>query len=139
MNNSMFFKQNAEPISDGKFVVSKRFKDAGNNPIEWIFRSIPSELCEEIRRNCTKRVLNKNIYTYMVDNDKFVRKLAAACTVFPDLKNSELQNSYGVVSDDALLKAMLIPGEYFNYVAEIQKIMGFEIDQTDAIDEIKNS
>lgn len=65
-------------------------------------------------------------------------KLAAACTVFPNLNNAELQSNYGVMGADSLLKAMLLPGEYANYLAKVQEVNGFDIDFDEMVEEAKN-
>ena len=39
---------------------------------------------------------------------------------------------------DALLKAMLTPGEYANYLNKVQEICGFDITLQDEVDEAKN-
>ena len=39
---------------------------------------------------------------------------------------------------DALLQAMLTPGEYANYLTKVQEICGFDITLQDEVDEAKN-
>ena len=62
---------------------------------------------------------------------------AAKCTVFPDLNNAELQDSWGVTKPEELLGAMLIGGEFDDYVTEVFRINGFKAEQ-DLVDEAKN-
>ena len=40
---------------------------------------------------------------------------------------------------DILLKTMLTPGEYADYLTKIQEINGFEVSFEEAVDEAKNS
>ena len=61
-----------------------------------------------------------------------------ACTVVPDLNNKELQDSYKVMGADALLKTMLTPGEYADYVQKVQEVCGFDTSLQDEVDEAKN-
>ena len=61
-----------------------------------------------------------------------------ACTVFPNLNDAGLQDSYKVMGAEALLKAMLTPGEYADYLNKVQEICGFDITLQDEVDEAKN-
>ena len=51
--------------------------------------------------------------------------MAAGCTVFPNLNDKSLQDSYGVMGAEALLKAMLTSGESANYFQKAQEVCGF--------------
>ena len=64
--------------------------------------------------------------------------LAATCTVYPDLNNLDLQDSYGVMGAEELLKVMLLPGEYANYLGKVQEICGFDKNMNDLVEEAKN-
>ena len=59
----------------------------------------------------------KNQYTSELDSNRYVRLLCTNSVVFPNLKDAELQDSYGVSTPDDLLVAMLTAGE-FNILAE---------------------
>lgn len=123
------------------YVASKRFVDSENKPILWEIKAIPYIEDEEIRNSCTKKAQTPNkagVYVPEVNFDKYVGKLAAACTVYPDLLNAELQDSYHVTKDDDLLKAMLTPGEYMQYIAKVQEINGFGSNINDLVEEAKN-
>ena len=80
----------------------------------------------------------KGQYIPEMDANIYMGKLAAACTTFPNLNDKELQDSYHVMSADALLKAMLIPGEYANYLNKVQEVNGFDITMDELVDEAKN-
>lgn len=140
-NLSAFLVQNVEKTENIKYVVSKRFLDEDQKPIEWEVRCVTSSEDEELRRNCTKRVRvpgKKNQFTNETDYNLYLGKLAAACTVYPNLNNAELQSNYGVMGADSLLKAMLLPGEYANYLAKVQEVNGFDIDFDEMVEEAKN-
>jgi hypothetical protein len=136
-----FLKQNALPVENTKYPVSKRFLDKDGKPIEWEIKCITPEEDEVLRKSCTKRVPvpggRKGQYTLETDYNVYLGKLAAECTVFPNLKSAELQDSYGVMGDDALLKKMLTPGEYADYLLKVQEVNGFQTLQED-VDEAKN-
>lgn len=141
MNLSGFLAQNALPVENIKFVVSKRFLDEKGNPYEWEIRALSEAENESLRRACATRVPipgKKNLYQKDTDYDKYLGKLAAACTVFPDLNSEEMQNSYGVMGAENLLKAMLTNGEYEAYLEKVQEVCGFGVSMQDQVDEAKN-
>jgi len=131
---------NAEKVKNVKFAASGRFTGK-DGPILWEIRCISSAEDEELRKVCTKRVPSprgKGTYTNETDINLYLGKLAAMATVFPDLTSSDLQDSYGVMGDDALLKAMLTPGEYAEYLAKVQEVCGFDRAFPELVDEAKN-
>ena len=140
-NLSAFLAQNAIKVENVKHVVSKRFLDENGEPIPWEICCITSTEDEALRKACTKRVPipgKRNQYTQETDYNLYLGKLAAKCTAFPNLNDAELQNSYGVMGADALLKTMLTPGEYADYLMKIQEVNGFEVSFEEAVDEAKN-
>lgn len=140
-NLSAFLSQNAVKEENIKYATSKRFLDVAKNPVEWEIKAITSDEDEKIRRGCTTKVQapgKRGQFTQETDYNKYVAKLAAACTVFPNLNDKELQDSYGVMGADLLLKAMLKPGEYADYLTKVQAVNGFEQTMEDLVDEAKN-
>lgn len=140
-NLSAFLAQNAIKVDNEKFVASKRFVDEKGKPMEWEITCLTSNEDETLRKNCTKRVPivgKRNQFTTETDYNLYLGKLAAKCTVFPNLNDAELQNSYGVMGDDALLKAMLTPGEYAEYLTKVQEVNGFDSSFDDKVEEAKN-
>lgn len=112
---SCFLAGNVEKRENKKVVVSSRFKDKNNNPVPWEIRAIGAAEDEAIRKACTKRIPvvgKKNQFTQDFDSNGYLTKLAAAAVVFPDLNNAELQNSYGVMGAEQLVKAMLYKDEF---------------------------
>ena len=140
MNNlKSFLAQNKVKVSNIKYVVSNNFIDDNGEPMNWELRALSNTEFEELRKNCTTKRLQKNgMYTLETDNDIFQAKLCATCVVFPDLKNVELQNSYGVMGEEDLLKNMLSPGEYANLGEEIIKLNGFDKNVNNKVEEAKN-
>lgn len=140
-NLSCFLAQNVVPVENVKYVVSKRFLDSEKKPVKWELRCISSDEDEALKKSCTKRVPvpgRKGMHIPETDYTSYVGKLAAACTVFPDLSSAELQDSYHVMGEDALLKKMLTPGEYSEYLAKVQEINGFDISMDELAEEAKN-
>lgn len=137
---SCFLSQNAKKVENIKLVVSKRFVDKGK-PVEWELRALTSEEDEQLRKSCTKRVPvpgKRGQFTQELDSDLYIGKMAASCTVFPNLNDKELQDSYGVLSADVLLKRMLAPGEYAEYLGKVQEVNGYDVDFNDKVEEAKN-
>lgn len=138
---SFFLCQNVKKEEPFKFVASKRFVDDEGMPIEWEICCITSEEDEEIRKSCTRKVQvpgKRNQYTPETDFNAYLGKLAAKCTVYPNLNNAELQKSYGAMGADSLLKTMLKPGEYADYLTKVQEVNGFDITMEELVDEAKN-
>lgn len=137
-----FFAGNAISIENVKYVASKRFIDPETKaPIEWELSAIESAVDEEIRKECTikKPIVGKRgQYTNDLDTDKYIGRVCARCTVYPNLNNAELQKSYGVQGSDALLKKMLNIGEYAEYKAKVMELNGFDTTMEELVDEAKN-
>ena len=141
MDLKSFLKQNAIQNEIVKYVVSDRFLDDKKNPIEWQIRAITSKEDEEIRRTATRKVATsgkRGQFIQEMDANKYVGLLATACTVEPNLNDAALQDSYGVMSADDLLKTMLLPGEYADYLVKVQEVCGFDKSEQNLIDEAKN-
>lgn len=140
-NLSGFLAQNALKVENIKHIVSKRFVGEDGKPIPWEISCITSTEDEALRKACTKRIPvvgKRGQYTQETDYNLYLGKLAAMCTVFPKLDDAELQNSYGVMGGDALLKTMLTPGEYADYLTKIQEVNGFDITFEESVEEAKN-
>jgi len=138
---SCFLSQNAVTVENVKYAASRRFMDKDKKPVEWEVKCITSEQDELIKKECTKRRPipgKKGAYMPETDYDQYVGRLAVACTVFPDLNNKELQDSYQVMGAEALLKKMLTPGEYREYLSKVQEVNGFDIALEDLVEEAKN-
>lgn len=138
---SGFLRQNAVKVENEKTVVSERFLGEDKKPLLWEIACITPAEDEDIRRECLKRVPvpgKKGQYVAEVDADLYMGRLAARCTVFPDLNDKELQDSYGVMGADSLLKAMLTPGEYAGYLNKVQALNGFDVTMDEAVEQAKN-
>ena len=140
-NLNAFLSQNAIINENEKHVVSNRFRGEDGKPVEWEIKPITSKRDEELRKSCTKRVQipgKKNQYMNHIDQEKYIGLIAVESTVYPNLHDAGLQDSYGVMGADELLKAMLLPGEYADFIQLIQSINGFEKTFEDKVDEAKN-
>jgi len=132
-----FFAQNVQAEIVEEFVVSERFKDENGKPIPWKIRALRESENAEIRKAATKRVKVKGQYVPELDHEVYVAKLIAESVVFPNLKDAELQKSYGVLGAEELLRKMLLAGEYSKLAQKVQEINGFE-DVNELAEEVKN-
>ena len=137
---SAFFQENVEQPKNVKVVASKRFKDSKGKPIEWEIKAISSRENEELKKQATKRVPiagRKNQYMPELDAARYQILVCAACTVYPNLNDSELQDSWKVMCAEELLTALLLPGELTEYSQKVLEINGFETED-DLVEEAKN-
>ncbi|MCW2277731.1 phage tail assembly chaperone [Heliophilum fasciatum] len=136
---SAFFAQNVTTDITEDFVVSQRFKDKDGKPVPWTLRTMTEAENEEIRKAATRTVKGKGgIKTPETNVDEYLAKLTVASVVFPNLKDAELQKSYGVIGAEALLRKMLLPGEYAALVEKVQEMNGYDKDMNDLVEEVKN-
>ncbi|WP_336019590.1 phage tail assembly chaperone [Fusobacterium polymorphum] len=139
-NMEVFLKQNAVQKENKKVVVSERFKDEDGKVVEWEIRPLTAQEDQILREANTeiKELKGKKGQLFpQLDSNKYSSMLIAACVVFPDLQNQELQDSYGVKNKPDLLTAMLLPGEFQDLFSEVQKINGFKTLE-DLTEEAKN-
>ena len=136
-----FMAQNKIKRENVKYAASKSFVDKDGKPLLWEIKQIGNKEDEALRKMCTRQVKvpgKPNMYRPETDSALYMGKLAATCTVFPDLKNKELQDSYNVMGDDELLKEMLSPGEYADFCNKVSEVNGFEVDINEKVEEAKN-
>lgn len=139
MSLSAFFRDKAIKPENQKVVVSDRFQEDGK-PIPWEIRAITEDEHAQIKKECTSVNYFKGRQTTKFNNQRYTNKLISACVVFPDLKDAELQRSYGVSSDDALVQAMLISGEHAHLAQTVNEINDFDLDIVEEEkEEVKNS
>jgi len=139
-NLSFFLAGNVEKRANKKVVISDRFKDDKGKPVEWEIRSISADEDEAIRKSVMRRVQipgKKNQFTQDFDGNAYLAKLAAKAVVYPDLNDAALQNSYGVMSAEQLVKAMLYKDEFDALTEQLVEASEAE-DINEAIEEAKN-
>jgi len=140
MSLSAFMAQNAVQTENQKLVVSNRFLDEAGKPIPWEIRALSEEEDAELKRVCTVKTISKGRQITFFDNQRYMNMLVALSVAYPDLKDAELQKSYGVTSDTSLIQKMLIAGEYLNLQQAVNEINGFDAEKAEeAKDEVKNS
>lgn len=139
-NLSAFMSPNVEHVANARFAASPRFKGEDGKPLEWEICCISADEYARVRNSCVKQVPvpgKKGQYTQQMDTFAFQAKICARCTVFPDLTNAELQNSWGAAKPEELLAKMLVGGELEDYATEVFQINGFKTED-ELVDEAKN-
>lgn len=139
---SRFMKANKITKKNERYAPTTSLQDENGKPLEWEFRPLTSKENEAIREACTKEVQvtgKPNLYRPKLNTAQYMQKMIAASTVFPDLYDSELQDSYGVMTPEDLLLAMVdAPGEYNDLAAWVQQFQGFTKGLEELVDEAKN-
>ena len=136
---SAFLRANAATVENVFFPASGRFTGEDGAALQWELRCVSSTEDEEIRRACVRRSAGgRGQSVSETDVSLYLGRLAARCTVFPDLNDRVLQDSYSVMGADTLLRAMLTPGEYAEYLRQVQRICGFDLPFEQLVDEAKN-
>lgn len=132
-----FLKQNKEEKGTVKVAASENFKDENGNIIYWEIRALKTKEADYIRNECTN--INQKGKKIDVDNAKFNRMIAAKCTIFPNLNDKELQDSYDAMSAEQLIVEMLDnDGEYQAYCQKILTISGYNKTDNELVEEAKN-
>lgn len=132
---SAFMKSNKKVKENIKYAATKSLTDENGKPLEWELRPISTKLNDQIRESCTIEVQvtgKPGMYRTKTDSSAYQNKLMAAAVVYPNLNDRELQDSYGVLSAEDLLKEMIDDaGEYTDLMIKIQQISGFTSLQED--------
>lgn len=139
---SAFMKGNKKIRENGKYAPTKSLTDDKGNPLEFEFRPITSKENEELRDSCTYDVQvtgRPEVFRPRLNTKKYLAKMIVSSVVVPDLYDKELQDSYGVMTPEELLFAMIDnPGEYQDLCVWIQKFQGFDKTLEEKVDEAKN-
>ncbi len=139
MSLKSFLRQNAIKPENVKVAISDRFLDEDGKPELWEMQPIDEMYNQRIKDSCMRRSSKKRGIPEM-DTSLYTLRLATASVVYPDLKDAELQASYGAVGEEELLKAMLLPGEIANLYLKVQEVNGFDRDLVEEDkEEAKNS
>lgn len=137
-----FMKENKVVKENEKYAPTVSLRDENGKPLEWEFKHITSRENETIRDTCTTEVQvtgKLNMFRPKVDTAKYIVKMIAASTVFPDLYDKELQDSYGVMTPEELVYALVDDaGEYQDFGLWMQKFQGFTKSFEDKVEEAKN-
>ena len=139
---SKFMKSNKTVKKNGFYAPTRSLCDENGKPLEWEFRHITSKENEDLRDACTIDVPitgKPNMFRQKVKSSLYIQKMVAASVVVPDLYDKDLQDSYGAMTPEELLLAMVDdPGEYNDLASFVQKFQGFNVSFDEKVDEAKN-
>lgn len=141
-NFSRFMKANKVQKKNENYAPTDTLMDDYGNPLGWEFRHISSKENEELRDKCTIdiQVTGKpGLYRPKLNTSQYCSKMIVASTVVPNLYDKELQDSYGVMTPEDLVYAMIDDvGEYQDLTSWLQKFQGFTKTLEEEIEEAKN-
>ena len=139
---SAFMKVNKKVKENEKYAPTDSLVDENGKPLEWEFRPITSKENDALRDACTVEVQvtgKPNLFRPKTNTARYIAKMIVASTVVPDLYDKELQDSYGVMTPEDLLYAMVDNvGEYQDLSVWVQKYQGFTKSFDEKVDEAKN-
>ncbi|MEG2050889.1 MAG: hypothetical protein RR012_01165 [Oscillospiraceae bacterium] len=140
-NFNMFMKDNKIVKKNTTYTATKSLTDKSGNALPWTIKPLTTKENDRIRDDCTIEVPvpgKQGMYRPQIDTSKFMAKLICASVVEPDLHDKDLQDSYGVMTPEALIVEMVDnPGEYSDFASFIQEFNGFT-DFGDKVQEAKN-
>lgn len=132
-----FLKGNKKPREAAVYAASQSFTDDSGEPVLWKIRPISTKENELLRDECISEYGNSG--RYRLDIPKYTAKLLAASVVEPNLYDKELQDSYGVMTPEALIMELLDnPAEYRKFADFVQRFNGFDKSFSDKVSEAKN-
>lgn len=139
---SRFMKQNKIKKENTTFAPTKSLLDENGEPIKFIIKPLTTKENEDIRESCTVDIPvtgKPNIFRPKLNTSKYLAKMLCSCIIEPNLFDKELQDSYGVMTPEDLIREMIDdPGEYQDFVTFIQNFNGFNVSLEDKVDNAKN-
>lgn len=135
-----FYRDAVEVNKTVFYQASKRIKDENGEPAFWELKVLTYDEIKAVLDKRTRTVPNKITGKGEKETDTaqaFI-DLAVKAVVFPNLNDAELQDSWGVVGADALLKAMLTAGELADLIEAVNAAAGYKSELADKIKTVKN-
>lgn len=131
-NITDFLAENVKPAIDKAEIKLERFKSP------FVVKTITQEENDALQKAHKRtRIAKGGRRVTDLDSDAYTDSLMTACILVPDLKNADLQKSYGTQGDEAgTLKAMLTIGEYAELSEKILEINGFD-DEEELVEDVK--
>lgn len=140
-----FLKQNVTVPNQVGYVASNKFKDSEGKLIPWKIKILETKEFNKIMsKNTPTKIIDKNgnnkgKMTEIEQGFAVMETLIERCVVYPNLNDSALQDSWGVIGAVELAQKMLTPGEFTDLASAIQQAHGFDSGtQCDLIEETKN-
>jgi hypothetical protein len=141
-NLDRFLKQNKKIRENTTYLATKSLTDEEGNPLPWTIRPLTTKDNDKLRDECTIEIPVKgkpNVFRPKLDTSKYLAKMIVASVVEPNLNNKDLQDSYGVMTPEDLIKEMIDdPGEYNEFASFIQNFNSFTTTLDEKVEEAKN-
>lgn len=139
---SLFMKKNKVKKENTFYQATKSLLDEKGQALKWEVKALTTKEDEDIRDSCMTEIPvpgKKGAYRQKLNTSEYMTKMAVVSTVFPNLYDAELQDSYGVKTPEELVKELIDnPGEFQEYVLFIQNFNGFDTRMDDKVKEAKN-
>lgn len=139
---SLFLKKNKKVKENLKIAATQSLCDERGKPLLWEVKPLTTREDAAVRDECTIEVQvtgKPGLYRQKLNVNRYLARMAAACVVYPNLNDKELQDSYGVMGAEQLLPELIDnPGEYDMFLQKIQAYQGFDQSFQEKIDEAKN-
>ena len=139
---SAFMKANKNVKENEEFAPTTSLLGSDGTPVRWEFRHISSNENDKLRDENTIEVQvtgKPNLFRPKLITSKYLMAMIVKSTVFPDLYDKELQDSYGVMTPEDLVYAMVDDaGEMQDFQLWMQKFQGFTKSLDEKVDEAKN-
>ncbi len=137
-----FLKENKIQKENTTFAATKSILDEDGKPVLWSIKPLTTQENDNLREDCTIEIPVKgkpNMFRPKLNTSKYIAKMIVASVVEPSLYDKELQDSYGVMTAEDLLKEIVDdPGEYNDFAAFIQEFNGFNATMEEKVEEAKN-
>lgn len=137
-----FLKGNAKPIENVEKIISPRFTDENGNAIPWVLRKITAKENNLLRKKHTKKMRDKTgAIKEEFNGDRYQEEYITNSVIFPDLNDTELQQSYQAMGAYDLLQKMLSAEEFANLQLEVAGFAEEEIIENsmdNLVEEVKN-
>lgn len=141
-NFTKFMKTNKVVKANTTFAATKSLTDDDGKALLWTIKPLSTRENDSIRDDCTTEIPVKgkpNMYRMKLNTSKYLSKMICASVIEPNLNDKELQDSYGVMTPEELVKEMVDdPGEYSDFATFIQQFNGFNSSMDDKVEEAKN-
>lgn len=135
---SPFLPNKAVQYTAVEIAVSDRFCGDDGVPVLWRIKILTAKEMQQITKECTKKVIQNGRPVTEQDEDRMNTRLLEECVVYPNLKEADLQDAYGVSGARELAETMLTPGEYGELMKAISQAQGIDMGLADKIKKIKN-
>lgn len=136
-NFEQFMKKNKVKVENVKYPVTASLQDENGEPLLWELRAVPTKERHVLTDECTYVKKTESGEVTELDNNLLMRKVAAAAVVYPNLRDKELQDSYGVMTPEDLIVEMVDCAEEFTALMVMVNKYG-KVDIKKEIDEAKN-